>query len=92
VEIVETIVQAMRSKHLPDFSTLWYTIYIYTTTEFGIRKNQKMACVYHFLVHMQTAKYVAKPAAPPWECFAAYSNSLHIHQEMVYTSHLLIFV
>jgi len=31
-------------------------IYIYTTTGFGPRQNQKMAGVYHFVVYMQTAE------------------------------------
>ena len=78
---------------------------IYNTTGFGPRKIKKKRGVQHFLVYMQTVKYAATHTPPrgrtahPWGgrrralcvCFAAYLNSLHIHQEMVYTSPFLIF-
>jgi len=54
------------------------TIYIHHHRVWAYRKK-KMAGVYHFLVYMQTAR-----AAVFW-------GSLHIHQEMVYNNHFLIF-
>ena len=51
-------------------------IYIYTTTGFGPRKNKKIDGVYHVLVYVQTVVF--------W-------GSLHVHQEMAYTSHFLNF-
>jgi len=52
-----------------------WTPKIYTTTGLGLRENKKMAGVDHLLVYIQTAMFY---------------SSLHIHQEMVYTSHFLI--
>jgi len=76
-------------------------IYIHTTSGFGLRKNTKIAGVYNFLVYMQTAsKYCSlyihhhgsakRPHVGEYRkccCFGI----LHIHKEIVYTSHFLIF-
>lgn len=58
------------------------------------QQKQEMAGVYHFLVYAQTARICSKrhKARPigarraPVVRFAAYINSLHIYQEMLYTS------
>ena len=73
-------------------------IYIHTTG-FGPREKKKVAGEYHFLVYMQTAQICSnthkarlRRSAPPWCCvFAACLSILHIHQEIVCTSHFLIF-
>ena len=78
---------------------------IYTTTGFGLRRRSKMAGVYDFLVYMQFFQICSNThkahlrhaprgrAAPLWwwcVCVVACLSSLHIHQEVVYTSHFLI--
>ena len=39
---------------------IYIYIYIYTTTGFGLKKNEKMAGVYHFLVYVQTVQICRK--------------------------------
>ena len=75
---------------------------IYTTTGLGPRKNREMAGVDHLVVYMQTAvKYrvciyttpgaLRAPGVVYIESVVFYS-SLHIHHQMVHTSHFPIFV
>jgi len=49
---------------------------IYTTTGFGLKKNRKMAGVQDLVVYIQTA---------------VFHSSLHIHDQIVHTSHSPIF-
>ena len=77
-------------------------MYIYTTTGLGLRKNKKMVGVYHFLVYMQTAPnyrifYIHHHGCAQRPRGGVYTNcgivgSLHIHKEMLYTSHFLFFL
>jgi len=61
------------------------TPYIYTTTGLGLRKNRKMAGAWHFFVYMHIAPVVVYIQA------ALYLGGVHIHREIVYASHFLIF-
>jgi len=61
----------------------------------GLEKNKKIGCVYNVPAYMQAFPVCSKThrqeALAQLVFFAAYSNSLHIHQDMVYTSYFLIF-
>jgi len=64
---------------------------IYTTTGLGPRKNREMAVVDDLVVYMQTAVkywtfYIHHPGGA-----AVFHSSLHIHHQIVHTSHLPIF-
>ena len=81
------------------------TPFIYTTAGFGRRKNKKMTGVYNFFVYVQTAPqssslyihhhgWAACPHGAPMEVYiesVVVWGSLHIHQEIVCTSHFLNF-
>jgi len=66
---------------------------IYTTTGFGLRKIRKCQVYTISWCICKILKYVAKRArsAPVVVWVVAYLNSLRIHQDVVYISHLLIF-
>ena len=72
---------------------------IYTTTGFGPRKNREMAGVDHLVVYMQTVVkyntfYMHHPGGVQCPRGGVYTNCSivqYIHEEVVYTSHFLIF-